>query len=110
VRRGPTAGRRLADALEKALGGFPAEVRVDSSTDWHSVTFSGARHSLRVILDGDGAGLAADRLLARFPEADFPLCGHLLADIGAAADERSEDGKSVELEIRALTVELETVF
>ncbi len=103
-RTGP--GERLALEMRRSLGGFDGRVRIEAveSTDWQSVTFAGARHRLLLHLEGAGARDAADTLLARFPEADFVLPGHLLAEIRILTD-RCGPGAEVELEVQALTVE-----
>ena len=107
IRERPDAGERLARALRGALQDFAGEVRIEGLTSiaWRSVTFSGARHHLRIRLEGVKAGAAADALLARMPEADFHLPDHVLADIASISDERDPDGSRVGLELEALTVE-----
>jgi hypothetical protein len=73
--------------------------------DWASVTFCGARHRLRVRLEGSGAVGAAADFLGDLGERDYALPGHLLADIALLAEERGDGGSYAALEIEALTIE-----
>lgn len=73
------------------------------STEWASITFTGARHELSIRLTGADAQAAADRFAANLDVAEFPLRGHILADIAVTRHERTSDG--VLLELEALTVE-----
>ena len=100
--------------LEKAIRfhivnfvNFTGEVEVleRETRSWASVTFSGARHRLRLQLSGVEASPAADRLLSNLSEAEFVLRGHILADIALVSDERSDGSSLVTLELEALTVE-----
>lgn len=88
------------------IGGPDARIEVEElvSRPWASITFSGARHMLWLRIDGPGAAAAADRFLDGLGEREFPMRGHLLADIVAASDERTAD--AVRLRIEALTVEV----
>ena len=104
-----TAGRNdavttLVRVLKKAVDGFAAVLEVEeiSSRAWTSVTFSGARHRLRLRLEGAEAGPAALKL-SRLDEDELELRGHVLADLVVAVEE--EAGDEVHLGIEALTVE-----
>lgn len=74
-----------------------------ASTPWASGTFSGSRHRLEMRING----LKADELARRFAdgleERDFPLSGHILADIDLVEIEIGVD--QVRIVIEALTVE-----
>jgi len=100
-------GERLARVVTATLGTFRGETRVESieQTDWASVTFSGARHRLRVILDGEGAVGAAADFLDQLPDLDLPLPGHIVADIALVAEKRGDGGGFAALELEALTIE-----
>jgi hypothetical protein len=74
-----------------------------SSRRWSSVTFQGARHELAFRLEGEGAEAAAGRFLSGLKASDFPLRGHLLADLSLIAEERRPGCARIRLE--ALTVE-----
>lgn len=102
-----TLGDRLARVVSANIGTIGGETRVEpiEQTDWASVTFTGARHRLRVILDGDGAVGAAADFLEQLPDLDLPLPGHIVADIALIAEERSDDGRHAMLELEALTIE-----
>lgn len=70
---------------------------------WASVTFRGARHELAFRLEGEGAEEIAGRFLSGLQACDFPLRGHLVADVSAVAEERRPGYARIRLE--ALTVE-----
>lgn len=92
-------GERLVQVVH--FGGFVVEEM--HSRRWASVTFQGARHMLLFRLVGEGAGAAAGRFLSGLRASDFPLRGHLLADISLVSEERRPDWARLRLE--ALTVE-----
>ena len=98
----PDPGTQLERALVRsatdagiALHAMPAE-----STRWASVTFTGARHRLRVTAP---VSASLEDWLAALPEAEYRLRGHLVADLTVADDSRSGEQAEVTLEI--LTVE-----
>ena len=102
----PDAGEELKRALRSALAGFSGTVAIEEpiGRPWASVTFSGARHSLALSLQGTGAGAAADAFLDGLAEREFALRGHILADIVLVGDRRRSHGKDVRLVLEALTV------
>ena len=91
--------RALAPALGPYGGVSVEEVR---SRSWASVTFSGARHDLALRIEGEGAEAAAERFLGGLDAAEFPLAGHVLADIALVSQERRPG--CVRLRLEALTV------
>ena len=103
----PDAGDQLVRALRAGFAALGAETCIEERTsrDWASITFSGARHRLKLRLEGDKAGAAADALLADLAEARFDLRGHMLVDLAVLLDERDESGARVRLVLEALTVE-----
>jgi|RhiMethySRZTD1v2_1073278.scaffolds.fasta_scaffold2397164_2 hypothetical protein len=103
----PDAGDRLARALHVGLSALGAQTAIEERTsrDWASITFSGARHCLRLRLEGYEACTAADALLANLGETRLDLCDHILVDLAVLRDERDESGRWVRLELEALTVE-----
>lgn len=68
----------LARALvaDAARYGLALVVRDWRAHPWASATFVGARHVATLAVTGDAAAW-----LARLPEADVPLRGHLVADL-----------------------------
>ncbi|MBU6251658.1 MAG: hypothetical protein KGN98_00520 [Alphaproteobacteria bacterium] len=66
---------------------------------WASITFEGARHWLEVVIPRAGAATFVRDL----PEADLPLCGHIVADL-VVVRQRPHPG-GIALTIEALTVE-----
>lgn len=100
-------GQRLARVLGETFVTFHDAVTVEalSQTDWASVTFSGARHQLRAVLEGPGAVGAAADFLAALGDMELPIPGHIVADIALVAEERREGGAWACLELEALTIE-----
>ncbi len=98
--------KQLSRTLHATFATFGGEVEVEAleSRSWASVTFSGARHTLRLGLSGGGASEAADRFLSGLTEAEFELKGHIVADMALVSDRR-DDGGRVLLTLEALTVE-----
>lgn len=98
--RGPDATtlleRRLRIAAEAA--GVAITIVTADATPWASATFNGARHRLTLV----GEGAAFERWVARLPEADLPVRGHLVADL-VVRRAVAEDGVVIDLEV--LTVE-----
>ena len=73
------------------------------SRRWASVTFQGARHEIAFRLDGEGAEVEAERFLLGLEARNFPLRGHLVADLSLVAQERRPGFARIRIE--ALTVE-----
>lgn len=102
------AATALRRAIRLALAGFPGFILEEiKSRSWASATFTGARHELRLRLEGEGAEAAAASFLSGLEAAEFPMRGHLLADIALLFDERTEaaEGMLVRIGLEALTVE-----
>lgn len=106
--------RSLAEKLALAIGenvvnftAFAGAVTVAAiaSKPWASITFSGARHRLRIAFDGPGAVGAAADLLERLDDLEIALPGQLLADLALLAETRSDDGSQASLEVEALTID-----
>ena len=93
----------LRAVREKAERDGLAEIVATRSEAWASATFRGARHSLSLQLDGDGAEDRATRLGETLDAMEFRLPGHLVADIALIARRSNPHGVSVEIE--ALTLE-----
>jgi hypothetical protein len=95
----------LLRAVRAAAGGPEGAFVLEevASRSWASVTFSGARHELAFRLEGDGAEAAAERFASGLEAAEFPLRGHILADIALVDEERRPGWARLRLE--ALTVE-----
>lgn len=91
-----------------ALAGQGSEIMSSSSRRWSSATFTGARHGVTLQLAGRDARDRAHRLAATLPDAEFPLAGHVVADISveSQAYRRGADGEGVaQLDLAVLTVE-----
>ena len=92
------ATTELLRALQRAArGGLSFDLIL--SRRWHSNTFDGSRHQVRLRTDEDTAAL----LVATMDTRRFRMRGHILADIALVASEQDEDGTRLTLE--ALTVE-----
>ncbi len=96
--------RALAKAIRAAFGTFPGLIGIEplARRDWASATFTGARHEVRIVLDGPGAEAAADRFLAGLDDHDFALRDHFVASAALADSRRAPGG--VELRIELLIV------
>jgi hypothetical protein len=92
--------QRIRGAFAGA-GRFTLEELV--SRAWASVTFSGSRQELAFRIEGDAAEAAAAKFLSGLTAAEFPLSGHILADIALVSEERRPGYARIRLE--ALTVE-----
>jgi hypothetical protein len=99
----PDASLELLKAVRLATAGATFVLEELRSRSWASVTFSGARHELAFRLEGGDAEEAASRFLASLDAAEFPLAGHILADIALVSQERRPGFVRIQLE--ALTVE-----
>jgi hypothetical protein len=94
----------MVQAIRVAFAGagkFTLEELV--SRAWASVTFSGSRQELTFRVEGEEAEAAAARFLSGLKAAEFPLSGHILADIALVSEERRPGCARIRLE--ALTVE-----
>jgi hypothetical protein len=89
--------RLIRDLLAQSDG--TATLLSGSCRPWSSVTFTGARHRLRIAAPPP----AADWLTERLEAIDFAIPGHIVADI-ALAGCALRDGL-FELEVEALTIE-----
>jgi hypothetical protein len=98
----PDPGTQLERALVRgaADAGIALRVMPAESTRWASVTFTGARHRLRLVAP---VSSSLDDWLAALPEAEFRLRGHLVADLVVTAESRT--GEQAEATLEILTVE-----
>ena len=94
----PQFERALRAAADRA--DCPITLPSSSSTHWASATFVGERHMFTLT---GSAGPAFDAWIDGLPEAEWALCGHLVADLCVVARHRLEDQLGVDLEV--LTVE-----
>lgn len=73
------------------------------STDWHSLTFSGERHEISLLLTGPGARAGAERLLAQLADTEWRIPGSIVADVVLDRQAEAADG-SIALALEALTI------
>ncbi len=74
------------------------------SVDWHSLTFSGERHEIRLRLPGPDAQAIVDRLTDGLADAEFSIPGQIVADIGLDGAPVAHCDGAISLAIEALTV------
>ena len=72
--------------------------------EWQSLTFVGERHEFRFRIAGPEADAAFDRLTNGIDEVEFPLSGHVVADIGLNGDPAHEPDGSIGFGVEALTI------
>ena len=89
--------KRRCDALA------PIVLRHQSSDRWQSVLFDGGHHRIELIMRGARIGEALAALQDEIDIADFPIPGHLLAEIRVSGIDRGEDEALVTLS--AMTIE-----
>ena len=77
--KAPSVNVPLRRALV-ALAAGHGELVAHSERSWASVTFTGARHTLRYRYSGEAAVAAAEVLIAELAEHEFTLPGVLVAD------------------------------
>ena len=76
-----------------------------TSVEWRSLTFVGERHQLTLRIAGADAGEIASRITTGLGDAEFAICGHVVADIACEGRPQPETDGSVTLRIEALTIE-----
>ena len=74
-----TVAERLREAL-LTLTGERAIVLEHDERAWASITFTGARHRLRLRFEGAEAVEAGEQFIAFLPEHEFTIHGQLVAD------------------------------
>lgn len=77
VRRGPSD--KLREALEELAGGH-AQITGHAERAWASITFSGARHSVDLLFEGNEAADAGEMFIALLPDHEFTIPGQLVAE------------------------------
>lgn len=85
-RRGP-AERLRAAVLDLTEG--QAQVLSHSQQAWASITFSGARHAMDLLFEGEESVAVAERVLDLLPEYEFAIAGHLVADASVRSVDHS---------------------
>ena len=69
-----------------------------------SLTFIGERHQISLRVPGPDADNIVERLTAGIEDAEFPIAGHLVADITLAEPPLRNGDGSISVEIEALTI------
>ena len=73
------------------------------SRDWHSLTFSGERHQLRLRVTGAGAQSVIARITEGLDDVEFDIPGQFVADINAGPPFADDDAAMI-VSIEALTI------
>lgn len=73
------------------------------SVDWQSLTFTGERHEISLRIPGPNAADAVAMLRDGLADAEWPLRGHVVADIVATAERDAGDG-AILIDLEALTL------
>lgn len=97
---GPQLARAIEAQAARQGGAVTAEPMTASR--WASITFSGARHRLRLRVP---SSRWAEQWLEALPESEVGLSGHLVADL--SVDIVRRDAGRIEAEIAVLTLEME---
>lgn len=106
------SGQHLSAAARQLLRALTARSGLDAdrisvgrfhSVDWQSLTFVGERHEITLKLGGPDVALAMARLRRGLDDAEWPMSGHVVADILIVAERASADG-SVVIDLEALTL------
>lgn len=99
------AAAQLLRSLVGRTGLDPDRILVGRfhSVDWRSLTFNGERHELSLRLTGSDPAAALAQLRERISDAEWPLVGHVVADIVIVSETIKRDG-SIIVAIEALTL------
>lgn len=97
--------RRLVREVMQ-IAGAHAELLHHSEKAWASVTFSGARHAVRLHFAGNAAMDAADDFIAALPDHEFTIPGWLAADATiVSVDQQALPEPKVTVEAEVLLLE-----
>ena len=101
------AAAGLMRALAFRLGRQSQRMRLTDcrSVDWQSLTFTGQRHRIDLIIAGPDGERWAQRLVEGLEEAELNLPGRFVADITIASPILPRPDGSAELAIEALTIQ-----
>lgn len=82
------AARHLRNALI-ALATGHATIAHHAQKAWASITFSGSRHTLRLIFEGDAAVACGEEFIAALPDHEFSIPEQLVAEASVSSVEHS---------------------
>lgn len=95
--------KAIAGRLQRCCTPLAALTLEHSETrPWQSLLYDGARHHIRIALSGPEADQAIEQIRGALGEADFPIPGHLVADLRLSAVDREGDARMVSVD--ALTI------
>lgn len=101
----PTAAKLIRAVME--ICGEDSELVGAHEREWASATFSGARHSLDLLIPTNGEGVALPDAIARLPDHEFDLVGEIVADCAVIIGQRCRgvDGRTrITLRVELLTI------
>ena len=101
----PTAAKLIRAVLE--VCGKGSELVGAHEREWASATFSGARHSLDLMIPANDEGGALPNAIARLPDHEFDLPDEIVADCAVTIGQRHRGADG--LTRLALRVELLTI-
>ena len=78
-------------------------IRRLQSVEWQSLTFTGERHEISLLINGPDSEAALGLLRNGLSEAIWSLQSHVVADILIVGEQLMNDG-SIRVEIEALTL------
>jgi len=97
--------RRLVRETMQIAGPY-AEFLQHTERSWASVTFSGARHKVRLCFTGLEAMDAADDFIAALPDHEFTIPGWLAADAAIiSVDQQALPEPKATVEVEVLLLE-----
>jgi hypothetical protein len=99
------AAAQLLRCLLSRLGLDRDSVLVSAfrSVDWQSLTFTGERHEISLRIPGPDSARAVALLRDGLADAEWPLRGHVVADIVIVAERDAGDG-AILVDMEALTL------
>lgn len=100
----PAAAQLLRSLLART--GLPRDAVLVSafrSVDWQSLTFTGERHEISLRVPGPAAEAAVALLRDGLADAEWPLRGHVVAEIVIIAERDAGDG-AILVDLEALTL------
>lgn len=91
---------RLIAALQAAIG--PFELLSSDCSPWASVTFTGARHHMELVMP---MRPDIDAIIAALPETDLPMHGQFVADLHVTSCVKRDADCTIGLEILTVSCE-----
>ncbi len=100
-----TAAKLIRTVME--ICGDDSELVGAHEREWASATFSGARHSLDLLIPANDEGGALPDAIARLPDHEFDLMGEIVADCAVTIGQRhrsADGGTRLAVRVELLTI------